>query len=95
MAHYPVSSALVTGERARQTLDVLMSTPMMTRDIVMQKMAGVHYLINILYIPMATAAVSPRVIRYRNTGAGTRLTPALSMTVYAAMQTDHVILQPA
>ncbi len=51
------STALITGERARQTLDVLMSTPMMTRDIVMQKMAGVHYLINILYVPMATAAI--------------------------------------
>jgi hypothetical protein len=51
------SSALITGERARQTLDVLMSTPMMTRDIVMQKMAGVHYLINILYVPMGTAAI--------------------------------------
>ncbi|MDP1798434.1 MAG: ABC transporter permease subunit, partial [Planctomycetaceae bacterium] len=51
------STALVTGERARQTLDVLMSTPMMTRDIVMQKMAGVHYLINILLVPMGTAAI--------------------------------------
>ncbi len=51
------SSALITGERARQTLDVLLSTPMMTRDLVMQKMAGVHYLIKILYVPMATAAV--------------------------------------
>lgn len=51
------STALITGERARQTLDVLMSTPMMTRDIVMQKMAGVHYLINILYVPMGTAAL--------------------------------------
>lgn len=51
------STALITGERARQTLDVLMSTPMMTRDIVMQKMAGVHYLINILYVPMGTAAI--------------------------------------
>ncbi len=50
------STALITGERARQTLDVLLSTPMMTRDIVMQKLAGVHYLINILYVPMATAA---------------------------------------
>lgn len=51
------ASALITGERARQTLDVLLSTPMMTRDIVMQKMAGVHYLIYILYVPMATAVV--------------------------------------
>lgn len=51
------STALVTGERARQTLDVLLSTPMMTRDIVMQKMAGVHYLIKILYVPMATASI--------------------------------------
>lgn len=51
------STALITGERARQTLDVLMSTPMMTREIVMQKMAGVNYLTRILYIPMATAAV--------------------------------------
>ena len=51
------ASALITGERARQTLDVLLSTPMMTRDIVMQKMAGVHYLIYILYVPMATSVL--------------------------------------
>ncbi len=84
------STALITGERARQTLDVLMSTPMMTRDIVMQKMAGVHYLINILYVPMGTAAI----FWLFWLGAGQQSNRSMSDPLSGLWQLVRLIVQP-
>lgn len=48
------STALVAGERARQTLDVLLSTPLTMEAIVQQKMAGVRRFQRVLWIPLGT-----------------------------------------
>lgn len=44
-------AGLIAGERARQTLDVLCTTPLTGREIVVQKMRGVHRLIFALWLP--------------------------------------------
>ncbi len=49
------ATGTIAGERARQTLDVLLSTPMTASEIVMQKMAGVARMQKILLIPLGTA----------------------------------------
>ncbi|HEY2251503.1 MAG TPA: hypothetical protein VGH74_10605, partial [Planctomycetaceae bacterium] len=51
------SASLIAGERAHQTLDVLCTTPMAGRDIVLQKFRGVRRLIALLWIPMLTILV--------------------------------------
>lgn len=45
-------AALFPGERARQTLDVLLTTPIPTRAILRQKLAGVRRLIAVCSIPL-------------------------------------------
>ncbi len=49
------STGTIAGERARQTLDVLLSTPMTAAEIVTQKMAGVARMQKILLLPLGTA----------------------------------------
>ena len=49
-----VSTGLVAGERSRQTLDVLLATPLAADDIVRQKMAGLGRLIGLLCVPLLT-----------------------------------------
>jgi ABC-type transport system involved in multi-copper enzyme maturation permease subunit len=49
------STGLVAGERSRQTLDVLLSTPLSPEQIVRQKFAGLWRLMFVLAIPFATA----------------------------------------
>lgn len=49
-----LSAGLIAGERARQTLDTLLVTPMSSREIVRQKMAGVMRLIWICSVPLWT-----------------------------------------
>jgi len=44
-------AGLIAGERARQTLDVLCTTPLTGREIVAQKMRAVHRLIVALWLP--------------------------------------------
>ena len=48
------SAGLVAGERSRQTLDVLMTTPYTGREIILQKFRGVRRLIIVLTIPFLT-----------------------------------------
>jgi ABC-type transport system involved in multi-copper enzyme maturation permease subunit len=48
------SSLLINKERTRQTLDLLLTTPLTSRDIVLQKFAGTRRLIIICSIPLLT-----------------------------------------
>ena len=41
-------------EKTKQTLDVLLSTPLTTKDIISQKMAGVRKLTFVLWVPLLT-----------------------------------------
>ncbi len=49
-------ASIVSGERTRQTLPVLISTPLRGDEIVRQLFAGVRRLITVLWIPFATVA---------------------------------------
>lgn len=51
------ASGLIAGERSRQTLDVLLSTPMTAGAILEQKLAGVWRLAGTMAIPFATAVL--------------------------------------
>jgi hypothetical protein len=48
--------SLVSGERTRQTLPILLSTPIPGDEIVKQLLAGVRRLIRVLWIPLGTIA---------------------------------------
>lgn len=48
------STGLIAVERSRQTLDVLLTTPLTSDQIVRQKMAGVQRMIRILWVPFVT-----------------------------------------
>jgi ABC-type transport system involved in multi-copper enzyme maturation permease subunit len=48
------AASLVAGERTHQTLDVLCTTPMSGRDILLQKFRGVRRLILVLLVPFFT-----------------------------------------
>jgi ABC-type transport system involved in multi-copper enzyme maturation permease subunit len=50
------AASIVSGERTRQTLSVLISTPMPGDEIARQLFAGVRRLITVLWIPFATIA---------------------------------------
>jgi ABC-type transport system involved in multi-copper enzyme maturation permease subunit len=50
-------ASIVSGERMRQTLPVLLSTPLPGPEIVRQLFAGVRRLISVLWIPFGTIAV--------------------------------------
>jgi hypothetical protein len=50
-------ASIVSGERTRQTLPVLLATPMPGAEIVRQLFAGVRRLITVLWIPFGTIAV--------------------------------------
>ncbi len=45
------ASGLVSSERSRQTLEVLLTTPISARDIILQKFRGVRRLICVLCVP--------------------------------------------
>ena len=47
-------SGLFTGERARQSLDVLLTTPIPAREILRQKLAGLWRLIAVCAVPILT-----------------------------------------
>lgn len=49
------ATGAIANERSHQTLDVLLSTPLTSREIVSQKLAGVWKLCFVLAIPFATA----------------------------------------
>jgi ABC-type transport system involved in multi-copper enzyme maturation permease subunit len=48
------AGSLISSERSRQSLDVLLATPMTGRDIVLQKLQGVRRLIGVLCVPFLT-----------------------------------------
>ena len=48
------STALFATERAHQTLDVLLSTPLSAQEIIREKFTGVRRMIMVLWVPMAT-----------------------------------------
>jgi len=48
-------STLFSGERSRQTLEILLSTPLCSRDLVRQKYFGVQRLLLVLSVPLLTA----------------------------------------
>ena len=47
-------SSLIAGERSRQTLDVLLTLPIPTRELLAQKLTGVRRLMLVLSVPMLT-----------------------------------------
>ena len=51
------STGLIGAERSRQTLDVLLTTPMDSEQIVREKFAGVWRMIRMLWVPFATVYV--------------------------------------
>jgi ABC-type transport system involved in multi-copper enzyme maturation permease subunit len=51
------AASIISGERTRQTLSVLLSTPLDGDEIVRQLFAGVRRLITVLWIPFGTIAV--------------------------------------
>jgi ABC-type transport system involved in multi-copper enzyme maturation permease subunit len=75
------AASVVSQERSRQTLDVLLTTPLRGRDILTQKLAGVNRLMLILAVPLASLTVfeawwhSPTSWKYL-------LLSALSIAVY-------------
>ncbi len=52
------AATVLPSERLRETFDVLLSTPIKSREIVQQKFAGVNRLIWVLSIPLMTVALS-------------------------------------
>ncbi len=52
------AATVLPSERLRETFDVLLSTPLKTREIVQQKFAGVKRLIWVLSIPLVTVALT-------------------------------------
>jgi ABC-type transport system involved in multi-copper enzyme maturation permease subunit len=48
------ASGVITSERSRQTLDVLLAAPLTGADLLQQKMAGVWRLIAVLLVPFGT-----------------------------------------
>src|SRR5690606_6234915 len=48
------ASGVITSERSRQTLDVLLAAPLSGADLLQQKMAGVWRLIAVLLVPFGS-----------------------------------------
>ena len=51
------STSLIAGERSHQTLDVLLTTPLTGREILLQKMRGVRRLMLVLCVPFLTVFI--------------------------------------
>ena len=47
-------ASLISSERSRQTLDVLLSTPMTGRSLITQKWAGLRRMLFVLFVPFVT-----------------------------------------
>lgn len=48
------ASTLFAGERSRQTLDILLASPLTTKELLMQKYKAVHRLVLVLSVPLLT-----------------------------------------
>lgn len=57
------SASLIAGERSHQTLDVLCTTPLSGREIILQKFRGVRRLILVLWVPMLTVFLCEALLR--------------------------------
>jgi len=51
------ATSVLTSERSRQTLDVLLVTPLTPQELVMQKLAGVQRLIYVVSVPLGSLLV--------------------------------------
>lgn len=51
------TTSVLASERSRQTLDVLLVTPLTARELVSQKLAGVQRLISVLSVPLSSLMV--------------------------------------
>ena len=51
------AASLIAGERTRQTLDVLCTTPLTSRQIVLQKYRSVQRLMRVLWVPFFTLII--------------------------------------
>jgi ABC-type transport system involved in multi-copper enzyme maturation permease subunit len=51
------AASVVSSERSRQTLEVLLTAPIAGRDLLLQKMAGVRRLLKVLLVPFLTIYV--------------------------------------
>lgn len=87
------AATALPGEKLGETFDVLLTTPLKTREIVRQKFAGVNRLIWVLTIPQATIAASHAIMiqtSYRTLfdgkGVGAYLLgSAVSLLIYPRM----------
>ncbi|MFN0053714.1 MAG: ABC transporter permease subunit [Planctomycetales bacterium] len=48
------AGSLISSEKTRQTLDVLLATPLEGRDLILQKLRGVRRLMGVLLVPFST-----------------------------------------
>lgn len=83
-------SGLIAGERQRETLDVLLSSPLWCQEIVSQKMRGVRRLIIVLATPLVTCILSQTYWRLEagfsgNYGIADRTDPAVLYFVVSLM----------
>ncbi len=91
-------ATLIAGERSRETLDVLLSTPISGRELVRQKFMGVRRLILMLTIPLLTVvAAQAWVASLRNAGffGSARDGFSDSAVCYAIVQVATVLIMPS
>jgi ABC-type transport system involved in multi-copper enzyme maturation permease subunit len=84
-------SGLFAGERAKQTLDVLLATPLPTRRILREKLAGVWRLIFVAAVPLMTAFLLIAYMRYAVTGVITAA-GALYVAAASSVTVTHLAL---
>ncbi len=88
-----LSTGLIATEKTKQTLDVLLATPLTTREIIGQKLAGVRKFIFVMWIPLLTVIAFDAWWRYHvlynapSTGMAFLIYHLLPMIVYPALLT--------
>ena len=78
-------ASLIAAERSRQTLDVLLTMPISSHELLRQKLSGIHRLMAVLAVPMLTLFIFDAWWRYgpettNQWEAQKRLYPALYLT---------------
>ncbi len=63
-----VGASLLRSERAEQSLEVLLSTPLRGRDIVLQKMAGVYRLLSFFLLPYGFVLANEMLLEWKGNG---------------------------
>lgn len=61
-----LATGLIAGERSRQTLDVLLATPIPTQEILRQKLAGVRKVAWVMAIPLLTVLIFDLWVKFPN-----------------------------